>query len=154
MAVQKKPDGYHTVTPYIIVNGAAAALEFYTKAFNATELFRMEGPGGSIMHAEFKIGDSPIMIADEHPEMGAVGPKTVGGTPVSIMLYVDDVDAIYKQSLAAGAKTVRDIANQFYGDRSACIEDPFGHKWTVSTHVEDVTPEEINRRFEEMMKAK
>jgi PhnB protein len=146
MAVKPIPEGYHTVTPYIIVSGAAAALDFYKKAFNAIELFRMDAPGGKIGHAEIKIGDSPIMLADEHPEMGAKGPKTYGGSPVSVMLYVEDSDALSAQAINAGANVLRPIQDQFYGDRSCTVEDPFGHTWTISTHKEDVPPDELARR--------
>ena len=152
MAVNPIPDGYHSVTPYLIVQGAAAALDFYTKVFGATELFRMPGPDGRIGHAEIKIGDSPIMLADEHPEMDALGPKTIGGTPVGIMIYVANSDAMFKQAVAAGAKVIKPLQDQFYGDRSGTIEDPFGHKWTISTHIEDVSPEEIGRRVAAMAK--
>jgi PhnB protein len=142
-----KPDGYHTATPYLILDGAAKALDFYKKAFSATELMRMADPKtGKVGHAEIKIGDSPIMLADEHPEMGYRSPKALGGTPVSIMLYVDDVDAIAKQAQAAGAKVLRPVQDQFYGDRSGTFEDPFGHVWTIATHKEDIPPDEMKRR--------
>lgn len=146
------PDGYHTVTPYLIVKGAASALEFYKKAFGATELMRMPGPNGCIMHAEIQIGDSRIMLADEFPDMKVVSPLTLGGTPVGICLYVKDVDALAKQAIAAGAKVERPVADQFYGDRSGTVVDPFGHKWTIATHKEDVTPEEMHKRSEAFMK--
>ena len=152
MAVKPIPDGYHTATPYLIVSGAAAAIEFYKKAFGAVELFRMAGPDGKIGHAEIKIGDSPIMLADEHPQMGARSAKTIGGSPVFLMLYVENVDALAAQATAAGAKAVRRLQNQFYGDRSGTFEDPFGLSWTIATHVEDVPPDEMKRRAEEMMK--
>jgi PhnB protein len=144
--VKPIPDGYHTVTPYLIVRGAAAAIEFYKKAFAATELFRMDGPGGKIGHAEMRIGDSPIMLADEHPEMGAKSPQSFGGSPISIMLYVEDVDAVVGRAVAAGAKVTRPIEDKFYGDRSGGLEDPFGHSWHISTHKEDVSKEEMDRR--------
>jgi PhnB protein len=140
------PDGYHTATPYLIVNGAAQAIEFYKKAFGATELMRMAQPGGKIGHAEIKIGDSPIMLADESPEVGARSPQSIGGSPVSIMLYVEDVDRIFSQAVAAGAKVKRPVADQFYGDRTGGIEDPFGHLWYIATHKEDVSPEEMRKR--------
>ncbi|MBN1205907.1 MAG: VOC family protein [Myxococcaceae bacterium] len=146
------PEGYHTVTPYLIVKGAARALEFYKKAFNAKELGRMEGPGGTIGHAEFQIGDSRIMIADESPDMGARSPETVGGSPVGLCLYVEDVDALFKQAVSAGAKEERPVKDQFYGDRSGTVRDPFGHQWTIATHKEDVPPEEMKRRMDAMMK--
>jgi PhnB protein len=146
MAVQPIPEGYHSVTPYLIVNGAAKALDFYAQALGAEERMRMPGPGGKVMHAEIQIGDSVVMLADEFPEMGARSPQSIGGTPVGICLYVEDVDAVFKRAIAAGAKEERPLVNQFYGDRSGTIIDPFGHKWTIATHVEDVTPEEMGRR--------
>jgi PhnB protein len=152
MPVKPVPEGYHTATPYLIINGAAAALRFYKNAFGATELFRMDAPGGKIGHAEIKIGDSPIMLADEHPDMGYRGPQAIGGTPVSIMLYVEDVDAVFNRTVAAGAKVKQPVKDQFYGDRSGTLEDPFGHVWTIATHKEDLTPEEIGRRAAEWMK--
>ncbi len=144
--VKSIPDGYHSVTPYLIIDGAAAAIDYYKTAFGATELFRMEHEG-KIGHAEIKIGDSPIMLADEHPELNHVGPKTLGGTPVGIMIYVDDVDTIFKQALAAGGVEFKPLQDQFYGDRSGTLTDPFGHLWTVATHKEDVSPEEMDRRM-------
>ncbi|MEO8436129.1 MAG: VOC family protein [Pyrinomonadaceae bacterium] len=144
--VKSIPDGYHSVTPYLIIQGAADAIEFYKKAFGATELFRMEHQG-KIGHAEIKIGDSPIMLADEHPEMGHVGPKTLGGSPVGLMIYVDDVDTIFSQAIESGAAQVKPLEDQFYGDRSGTLKDPFGHVWTVATHKEDVTPEEMDKRM-------
>jgi len=144
--VKPIPDGYHSVTPYLICNGAADAIEYYKKAFGATELFRMDHEG-KVGHAELKIGDSPIMLADEYPQMGYRSPKALGGTPVSIMIYVEDVDTVYKQALAAGATELKPLQDQFYGDRSGTLTDPFGHVWTVATHKEDVTMEEMNRRM-------
>jgi len=146
MKTKPIPDGYHTATPYLIVNGAAQALEFYKKAFGATEMMRFPGPGGKIMHAEIKIGDSPIMLADEAPEMGARSPKTVGGTPVSLLLYVEDVDAWASRAVAAGAKVQRPVQDRFYGDRTGTFEDPFGHIWSIATHKEDVSLEEMKKR--------
>ncbi len=143
------PDGYHTATPYLIIQGAAKAIDFYKRAFGAEELFRMD-MGGKLGHAEIKIGNSPIMLADEHPEMGAKGPQAYGGTPVSIMLYVKDVDAQAKQAIAAGAKVLRPVQDQFYGDRSGTFADPFGHIWTLATHKEDVPPDELERRAAQM----
>jgi PhnB protein len=140
------PDGYHNVTPYLIVNDAAAAIEFYKKAFGATELMRMPKPNGKIGHAEIKIGDSPIMLADEVPEMGARSPRTFGGSPVSIFLYVDDVDTTFARAVNGGAKVQRPLADQFYGDRTGGVEDPFGHVWYIATHVEDVSPEDMKKR--------
>ncbi len=141
------PEGYHSVTPYLIIKGATEAIDFYKKAFGATELFRMPAPGGKIGHAEIKIGDSPIMLADESPEMGYKSPQSLGGSPISIMIYVTDVDTVFKQAIAAGGKEQRPVKDQFYGDRSGTLEDPFGHVWHVATHKEDVSPEEMERRM-------
>ncbi len=154
MAVKPKPDGYHTATPYLIIQGAAKAIEFYKQAFGATELMRLDAPGGTIGHAEIKIGDSPIMLADEHPEMGYRSPQALGGTPVSLMLYVEGVDAMFAQALAAGATIQRPVQDQFYGDRSGTLVDPFGHVWTIATHTEDLSPDEITARLEAVMKQK
>lgn len=150
MAVKPIPDGYHTVTPYLIVKGAAKALDFYKQAFGAQELFRLAGPGGRIMHAEIRIGDSPIMLADEAPEFLATSPETLGGTPVGFMIYVEDVDRSFRQAIDAGGKEIRPVVDQFYGDRSGTVMDPFGHKWTIGTHKEDVSPEEMQKRMEKM----
>jgi PhnB protein len=144
--VKPIPDGYHSVTPYLICDGAADAIEYYKKAFGATELFRMDHEG-KVGHAELKIGDSPIMLADEYPQMGYRSPKALGGTPVSIMIYVPDVDTVYQQAIDAGATVVKPLQDQFYGDRSGTVTDPFGHVWTVATHKEDVSMEEMNRRM-------
>jgi PhnB protein len=144
--VKPIPDGYHSVTPYLIIKGAAQAIDYYKTAFGATELFRMDHEG-KIGHAEIKIGDSPIMLADENPEMKYLSPQSLGGTPVSIMIYVDDVDTTYKQAIDAGGVEVRALQDQFYGDRSGTLTDPFGHVWTVATHKEDVSPEEIEKRL-------
>jgi PhnB protein len=152
MTVKAQPDGYHSITPYLVTHDAAAAIDFYKKAFGATELMRLPGPGGKVMHAEIKIGDSPIMLADEFPEMGIRSAKSFGGSPVSILIYTEDVDAMFAQAIAAGGTEKKPLADQFYGDRSGTIEDPFGHSWTIASHTEDVSPEEINRRFQEMMK--
>jgi len=146
MAVKKIPEGYHAVTPYLAVKGGAAAIAFYEKAFGAKELFRMPAPGGTIAHAELQIGDSRVMLSDEAPDMGAKSPQTLGGSPVSLMLYVEDVDATVKRAIDAGAKPTRPVENQFYGDRSGGLVDPFGHSWWVATHVEDVPPAELERR--------
>ncbi len=154
MAVKPIPEGHHTVTPYLIVNGGVAALEFYKKAFGAKEMVRMPGPDGKLGHAEIMIGDSMVMLADESPQMKARGPLSYGGTPVGICLYVDDVDAVAKQAVAAGAKEVRPVQDQFYGDRSGTFTDPFGHQWTISTHKEDVSPEEMKRRMAALMQTK
>ena len=144
--VKAIPDGHPNVSPYLIVNGAAGALEFYAKAFGAREQFRHLGPDGRIGHAEIAIGDSLIMLADEHPEVGARGPRVYGGLPVSLHVYVEDVDAVAGRAIAAGAKVVRPVQDQFYGDRSGSFEDPFGHVWHVATHIEDVSAEELNAR--------
>ncbi|HZN06611.1 MAG TPA: VOC family protein [Pyrinomonadaceae bacterium] len=147
--VKPIPEGYHSLTPYLIIDGAAKALEYYTKAFGATELFRMEHEG-KIGHAEMKIGDSPFMLADENAQMGFKGPKALGGTPVSLMIYVDDVDTTFKQALEAGGVEMKPLQDQFYGDRSGTLTDPFGHVWTVATHKEDVSPEEMDKRLKAM----
>ena len=149
--VKPVPDGYPQVTPYLIVDGADAAIQFYARAFGAKERMRMGGPEGKIGHAEIDIGRGVIMLADEHPEMDARGPKTIGGTPVTISLYVEDVDAVFQAALDAGATELRAVENQFYGDRSGQIEDPFGHKWHLATHVEDVPPDEMEQRAAEAM---
>ena len=144
--VKPIPEGYHSVPPYLCIGGAAEAIEFYKKAFGAKELSRMPAPGGKIGHAEVQIGDSHVMLADEFPEMGFRSPKSIGGTPVMMHLYVEDVDAAVTRAASAGAKVVRAVEDQFYGDRGGKIEDPFGHSWYVSTHVEDVSPEELEKR--------
>jgi PhnB protein len=151
MAVKPIPDGYHSVTPYLIPHDATAALEFYKKALGAVELMRFPAPGGKIGHAEIKIGDSPVMLADENPEMNARSARTIGGSPISLMVYVKDVDALVAQAVAAGAKLVRPVANQFYGDRTGGIDDPFGFHWYIATHVEDVSPDELKKRAEKAM---
>ena len=153
MATRPIPDGYRTATPYLIVKGAAEAIDYYKKVFGATELLRMADPQGRVGHAEIKIGDSVIMLADEHPSMGYRGPRSLGGSSVSILLYLPDVDEVFARAVKAGAKAQRAVANQFYGDRSGTLEDPFGHVWTVATHVEDVAPEEMKRRAEAAMKS-
>jgi len=140
------PDGYHTATPYLIIGGAGDAIEFYKKAFGATELFRFPTPDGKVGHAEIKIGDSPIMLADEFPEMGYKGPQSLGGSPVSIMIYVEDVDTIFNQAVAAGATVKEAVTDKFYGDRLGTVADPFGHVWHISTHKEDVSIEEMQKR--------
>ena len=144
--VKAIPDGYHSVTPYLIVKGAAAAIEFYKKAFGATELMRMPQPDGRIGHAEIQIGDSRVMLADEFPEMGALAPESAGRSAVTMHLYVEDVDKVASKAVAAGAKQMRPVQDQFYGDRSGTFADPFGHTWNISTHKEDLTPEEIGKR--------
>jgi len=152
MAVKPVPEGYATATPYLIVRDGVKALDFYKRAFDAKELFRMPGPDGKLAHAEIQIGNSRIMLSDEVPQMGARSPQTIGGSPVSILLYLEGVDRRFKQAIAAGAKEVRPVKDQFYGDRSGTLEDPFGHVWTIATHVEDVSSAEMNKRMEAMMK--
>jgi PhnB protein len=151
MAAKSIPDGYHSVTPYLIVKGAADAIDFYKRAFGATELMRMPSSNGKIGHAEIKIGDSVIMLADEHPEMGHLGPQSLGGAGVSLMVYVERVDEVFKRAIAIGAKEKQSVKDQFYGDRSGTLQDPFGHVWTIATHTEDVPPEEMRRRVEKFM---
>jgi PhnB protein len=145
------PESYHTVTPSLVVRGAAEALDFYRRAFNAKETARMPGPGGTIMHAEFRIGDSIMMLNDEMPEMGSKSPEAFGGSPVSFYVYVEDVDAAWKRAVDAGAKPTMPLADMFWGDRVGCLEDPFGHRWLLSQHVADLTPEEIQQGQEEFM---
>lgn len=144
--VRAIPEGYHTVTPYLVVRDAARAIDFYKRAFGATEVMRMPGPGGKVMHAEIQIGDSRIMLGDENPQMGAKSPQALNGSPVSLFLYVEDVDAVYKQAVAAGAKQTMPPQDMFWGDRYGKLDDPFGHQWGVATHKEDVAPEEMTKR--------
>src|SRR3989441_2036777 len=146
MAVKPIPEGYHSVTPYLIIKGAADAIEFYKKAFGATELFRFPAPDGKIGHAEIKIGDSPIMLADEFAEMGYKGPQALGGSPVSLMIYLEDVDAVFDRAVEAGASVKEAVQDKFYGDRTGTLTDPFGHVWHVATHKEDVSMEEMEER--------
>ena len=145
MSVKPIPEGYHSVTPYLIIRGATEAIEFYKKAFGATELFRFPAPGGKIGHAEIKIGDSPIMLADEHPDIGYKGPQTLNGSPVSIMIYVDDVDATFNQAVDAGATVKEALADKFYGDRMGTVVDPFGHRWNIAQRLRDVPHDEVVR---------
>lgn len=152
--VKPIPDGHHTVTPYLILSNAAKGIEFYKSAFGATELMRITAPGGKVGHAELQLGDSRIMLADEYPQMGARSPQTIGGTPVTLAVYVEDVDAVAKRALAAGAKVLKPVQDQFYGDRSGTFTDPFGHQWTIATHKEDVSPQEIERRAAAMFAGK
>ena len=144
--VNPVPEGYHTLTPYLTIRNAAAALDFYKRAFGADETFRIASPDGKVGHAEIRIGDSAIMLSDEFPEMGAKSPESIGGSPVMLHLYVDDVDALVDRAVKAGGKLERPVADQFYGDRGGMITDPFGHKWWIATHVEDVPPDELERR--------
>jgi PhnB protein len=149
--VKPIPEGYHSITPYLFIKGAAAAIEFYKSVFGATERMRMAGPDGRIMHAELKIGDSIVMLGDENPKMGALSPQSIGGSPCMLNVYVADVDVVTQKAVDLGAQVVRAVANQFYGDRSGSIVDPFGHLWSVATHVEDVAPEEMQRRMKAAM---
>ena len=146
MAVRPVPKGYHTATPYLIVSDGARALEFYKRAFRAKELMRLPSPGGKVGHAEIKIGNSRIMLADEHPEMGARSPQAFGGTPVSIVLYLANVDKVVERAVAAGATLTRPVEDKFYGDRMGTVTDPFGHAWHIATHKEDMSMEELQRR--------
>ena len=150
--VKPVPDGYHSITPYLVIKGAAAAIDFYKKAFGAVEVMRMPQPDGRVGHAELKFGDSFVMMADEFPEMKVVSPKTLGNSPVGILLYVDDVDAVFNQALSLGATAEKPLADQFYGDRNGTLIDPFGHKWTIATHIEDVSHEEMKRRMAALTK--
>ena len=146
------PAGYHTLTPYLVVNGAARALEFYKQAFGATEVARMPGPGGKLMHAELRIGDSVVMLSDEFPGMSTCkAPKSLGGTTGSIFLYLADVDPAFRKAVEAGCKVLMPLTNMFWGDRFGKLEDPFGNQWTMATHVEDVTPDEMRRRAADAM---
>ena len=149
--IKPMPDGYHTLTPYIVVDGAADAIAFYQKAFGAEEIYRMPAPGGKVMHAEIQIGDSRLMLSDAIPEMGGRSPKTLGGSPASILVYVPDVDAAFARAVEAGATAEMPVANMFWGDRYGKVKDPFGHVWQLATHVEDVSPEEMGRRAAAMM---
>ena len=148
--VQPIPDDYPRVTPYLCVDGAAAAIDFMVEVFDATERMRIAAPDGKIGHAEVAIGDSIIMVSDEYPEMDVIGPKTIGGTAVTLSVYVEDADATYAKAVAAGATAERPVETHFYGDRGGQFIDPFGHRWNVSTHVEDVAPDELARRSAEM----
>jgi len=154
MAVKPIPEGYHNVTPYLIVKGASEAIDFYKKAFGASETMRIAAPGGKVGHAEIRIGDSAVMLADESPEMVSRSPQTLGGAGVSILLYVADVDIQFQQAIDAGAKELLPVQNQFYGDRTGTLQDPYGHIWTVATHVEDVLPEEMRKRAEATVNAR
>jgi len=144
------PAGFERATPYLCCKGAARAIEFYTTAFGAKETMRLAEKDGRIGHAELRIGEAAIMLSDEYPDMGVLSPATLGGSPVSIHLYVDDVDALFQRAVAAGARASKPPSDQFYGDRSASLEDPFGHKWMFATHIEEVTPDEMQRRYDAM----
>jgi PhnB protein len=145
--VKPIPEGYNSVTPYLFVKGAASAIDYYKNVFGAKERMRMPGPNGRIMHAELQIGDSIVMLADENPQVGAKSPETIGGTSSSLHVYVEDVDSTSKKAVSAGAKLVRPVKDEFYGDRIGTIIDPFGHMWSIATHIEDVSPEEMKKRM-------
>ncbi len=147
MAVKPIPDGYTSLTPYLIVTGAQKAIDYYTQVFGATELMRMEGPAGTVVHAELQISTARMMLADEMPDMGFRSPQSIGGCGSGLMLYVEDVDRVFEKAVTAGATVMRKVEDQFYGDRSGTLTDPFGHIWTISTHVEDVPEEEMERRM-------
>jgi PhnB protein len=149
------PKGYNSITPYLVIKGAAQAIDYYKKVFGATEVFRMDLPGGKVSHAELKIGDSLIMLADENPNMGEghSSAATIGASPVSLYLYIPDVDRVFDRAVAEGAKVIRPVENQFYGDRSGFFRDPFGHLWGLATHVEDVSPQEMEQRARKAMQA-
>jgi PhnB protein len=146
------PEGYPRIVPYLAVAGASEAIDFYVEVLGAKERMRMPGPDGKLGHAELEIGDGVIMLADEFPDMGALGPKSIGGTPVNLMVYLEDVDAAFARAMKAGAKELDPVQDKFYGDRSGTFEDPFGHRWTVSTHIEDIPPDEMEKRAAEAMR--
>jgi len=149
--VKPIPDGYQSVIPYLIIDDASSAIDWYTKSLGATEMVRMGGPGGKVGHAELKFGDSVVMLADEYPDMGIKSPKTIGGSPVTICVYLEDVDGRFAAAVEGGATVLQPVEDKFYGDRSGQLEDPFGHIWNLMTHVEDVSPEEMERRMAEQM---
>ncbi len=149
-SVKPIPENYHSVTPYLIVNDAARAIDFYKQVFGASELFRFPRPDGRIAHAEIRIGDSIVMLADENPQAGAQSPQTLGGTSMGLMIYLPDVDQVFQRALTAGAKEEQPVENKIYGDRSGAVVDPFGHVWTMATHIEDVSPQEMEKRMAAM----
>ncbi|MFD3944390.1 VOC family protein [Streptomyces sp. NPDC058579] len=151
MSVKPVPEGYPNLTPYLSVDGAAAAIDFYVAVLGATERMRMPAPGGTIGHAELEVGDSLLMLADEYPDIDFRSPKALGGTPLTLHLYVEDVDAVFAKALAHGARELKPLTDEFYGDRIGQFEDPFGHRWSVATHVEDVSEEEMTKRAEKAM---
>ncbi len=151
MPVKPIPQGYHSVTPYLTVNDATKALDFYKRAFGAHEIMRMDAPNGKIGHAEIKIGDSIIMIADEMPGSGNKAPQTLGGSSAGLFLYVEDADAVFQKAVQAGSQVVAPLADMFWGDRFGTVKDPFGHSWSVATHKEDVAPAEMSKRMKEAM---
>ena len=148
--VKSLPDGMHSVTPHLVCAGAADAIEFYKNAFNATQTMRLPGPDGKLMHAAIRIGDSTVMLVDESPEWGMVGPKTLKGSPVTIHLYVEDVDTVVARAVKFGAKVTMPVADMFWGDRYGVLEDPFGHHWSVAKHIRDVSPEEMQQAMQKM----
>ena len=150
LSVKPIPEGMHTVTPHLVCAGAAEAIEFYQKAFGATELSRVPGENGKLMHASVRIGDSVVMLNEEMPEWGAFGPKSLKGSAVTIHLYVENADAVFEQAVAAGAKVTMPLDDMFWGDRYGKVEDPFGHQWSIGTHVRDVSPEEMQKAMEQM----
>ena len=150
--VKPVPDGYHTVTPYLACADAAQAIAFYKKAFGAKELLRIPGPGGKIGHAELRIGDSRVMLADEYRDMDFLGPLSRGGSAVHLHIYMPNADKVVERAVEAGAKVVQPLEDKFYGDRTGSVQDPFGHVWLIATHVEDVPPRELRKRAEKMMK--
>jgi PhnB protein len=152
--VKPIPEGHNSVSPYLIVNGADKALDFYKKAFGATEIMRFNAPDGRVGHAEIRIGDTVVMVADEHPDHDAHAPRKFGGSPVGLHLYLEDVDEVWARATAAGGIVKHPLTNQFYGDRNGALEDPFGHTWHLSSHIEDVSAEEIDRRMKAMMTQK
>jgi PhnB protein len=147
------PKGYNTVTPYLVIKGAAKAIEYYKNVFGATVVVRMDGPGGTVGHAELQVGDSRFMLADENPQMGNRSAESIGGSPVSLYVYMPDVDKVVGKAVAGGAKILKPVADQFYGDRTGFLQDPFGHLWGIATHIEDVSPAEMKERMKKMMKA-
>ena len=149
MPVKRVPDGYPSVTTYLIVRGAARAIDYYKTAFGGVELMRLEAPGGLIGHAEVRIGNTPVMLADENPEWGAKAPQSLGGSPVHLLLYVEDCDAVFERAIAAGGSEVRPVRDQFYGDRSGTLTDPFGHQWSIASRLEDLSVDEIKQRAQE-----
>ncbi|MCW2954734.1 MAG: Glyoxalase/bleomycin resistance protein/dioxygenase [Conexibacter sp.] len=153
MATEPIPEGYHTASPYLAVDDAARAIEYYVKAFGAKEVVRMDAPGGKVGHAELELGDSRIMLSDPFPQASTRPPKELGGTSASVFLYVEDVDAVVKRAVDAGATVTMEVANQFWGDRFGAITDPFGHVWSIATHVEDVPPEQMAERAKAAMAA-
>ena len=153
MAAKPIPEGYHTLTPYLSVDNAAEAIDFYKRAFGAEEHFRMHGPNDTIAHAELKIGDSVVMLSDPFPQSSVRPPKEIGGTSSSLFMYVEDVDTVFRKAVDAGGTSTMEPADQFWGDRFGTVTDPFGHVWSISTHIEDLTPEEIAERSKEAMAA-